>query len=353
MQRLRRYPDSRIVAECPCLPADDATVTSGRLPAYSGATVPAFDRLPARKRERPKVLRAGRASSLLEPTRAVPAKVVPALAAFALAVLASACAAPTHAKGGSPHAPRIVTLMPSFAEDLCAIGAGPQIAAVSQFSQAAACARRAPAVANFASIDAEKIVSLHPDVVVAIPAQRMLTAALSRAGVATVFMRDESYADIFSNIRELGSISRRDAAASRLIARLQARTRALQATEHFSRRPNVFVVLQAQPIWTVGPQSYISTLLKMAGARNAVRQLPGSYAQFSPEALVALQPDAIVAGSDTQLPTLLSREPWRSLRAVREKHVFILSDPGVLERPGPRYNEGLSWLIERLRSLSQ
>jgi ABC-type Fe3+-hydroxamate transport system substrate-binding protein len=166
-------------------------------------------------------------------------------------------------------------------------------------------------------------------------------------------MRDESYGDIFSNIRELGSISGRSAAASRLIAQLQARTRALEASEHFSRRPRVFVVLQAQPIWTVGPQSYISTLLTMAGARNAVKQLPRPYAQFSPEALLALQPDAIVAGSDTQLPTLLAREPWRSLRAVREKHVFILSDPGALERPGPRYNEGLSWLIERLRSLSQ
>ena len=51
MRRLRWYPDLRIVAECPCLPVK-LTVTSGRLPAYSGATVPALDRLPARKRER-------------------------------------------------------------------------------------------------------------------------------------------------------------------------------------------------------------------------------------------------------------------------------------------------------------
>jgi iron complex transport system substrate-binding protein len=112
------------------------------------------------------------------------------------------------------------------------------------------------------------------------------------------------------------------------------------------------VVLQAQPIWTVGPQSYISTLLQMAGGRNAVSALPRSYAQYSAEALLRTQPDAIVAGSDVHLESVLDREPWRSLRAVREKRVFILKTPDILERPGPNYNEGLSWLIEHLRPLS-
>ncbi len=80
--------------------------------------------------------------------------------------------------------------------------------------------------------------------------------------------------------------------------------------------------------------------------------MPRPYAQYSAEALLRLQPDAIVAGGDTGIRALLDREPWRSLRAVREKHVFILADPGVMERPGPNYNEGLSWLIEHLRLLT-
>jgi iron complex transport system substrate-binding protein len=164
---------------------------------------------------------------------------------------------------------------------------------------------------------------------------------------------DESYSDIFADIRRLGAITGDDGGAARLSARLQQRTGALQRSEHAKRRPSVFVVLQAQPIWTVGPQSYISTLLHLAGARNAVVSLPRPYAQYTAEALIRLQPDAIVTGSDTQLPSVLDREPWRSLRAVREHRVFVLADPSVLERPGPNYNEGLSWLIERLRPLTQ
>jgi iron complex transport system substrate-binding protein len=269
---------------------------------------------------------------------------------FALLAALSACSTTAQPARHATGAPRIVTLMPVFAQDLCALGAGAQLAGVSQYSEDARCARGLPQVNDFASVDTEKIISLHPDFVVAIPAQRTLTVALARAGVRVVYLPDDSFHDIFSNVYALGRLSRHD--PSSLVARLRERTRALQASEHFTKRMRVFVALQAQPIWTVGPQSYISTLLQLAGARNAVTALPRAYAQYSAEALIRLQPDAIVTSSDTHLADLFGREPWRSLRAVRDGHVFVLGDASLLETPGPSYNEGLAWLIERLRSLS-
>jgi hypothetical protein len=48
LKRLRRYPDSRLIAGARAFPsALLPTVAFGRLPAYSGATVPALHRLPA------------------------------------------------------------------------------------------------------------------------------------------------------------------------------------------------------------------------------------------------------------------------------------------------------------------
>lgn len=350
MRRLRWYPDLRIVAVCPCLPPACAAVTFGRLPAYSGATVPALDRLPSRKREwsgyhvQAAVPRSLKLASVYGKVRGA---VFSAIAAAAL----SACG---YSPPGAPvsNAKRIVTLMPVFADDLCAMGDGARIVGVSRYTRSAVCAAHVPEVADFASVDSEKIIALHPDAVLAIPAQSRLTASLERAGIRTIFLRDDSYRDIFAGIGELGRITGDARAARRLELRLRRRTAQIVNAHRFARHPSVFVVLQAQPIWTVGPQSYISTLLAMAGARNAVTRLPRAYAQYSAEALIRLQPDAIVAGSDTQLTSLLDREPWRSLRAVQRKQVYILPDPAVLERPGPDYNEGLSWLIEHLRPLS-
>jgi ABC-type Fe3+-hydroxamate transport system substrate-binding protein len=274
---------------------------------------------------------------------------------FALALLAlwpAACAYPAAQKSSGMH-PRIVSLIPSLTEDLCAIGAGKQLAGVSQFSSGIPCAKGLPEVNDASSVDAEKIVALHPDLVVGIPSQARAVAALKRAGVAVLLLPDDSYADLFNDISRLGVLAGHRAQANALIANLRAQTKKLQASEHFSRRPSVFVVIQTTPIWTVGPNSYISTLISLAGGRNAVTALLQAYSQYSGEALLRLQPDALLASRDAQLQQNLDREPWRSLRAVAAKHLLIAPDPDVLYRPGPQYIKALSWLIERLRPIAR
>lgn len=269
----------------------------------------------------------------------------------ALAVFSACSGTPAH-RSAPQSAKRIVSLVPSLTEDLCAVGAAKQLAGVSTFSEDIPCAKGLPQVNNFASIDSEAVLRLHPALVIGIPAQRGMAEPLQHAGIPTLFMKDDSYGDLFADITQLGKVSGHEEQARRLNLSLRARTQQLRAREHFKRAPSVFFVEQALPLWTVGPQSYIATLIQLAGGRLATQSLPRAYAQYSTEALARLDPDAIVAGGDAHLDAVLSREPWRSLRAVREHHVFILQNAALLVRPGPRYNEGLSWLIERLRPLA-
>jgi iron complex transport system substrate-binding protein len=270
----------------------------------------------------------------------------------ALTIALASCVSPVRQIGSGAH-PRIVSLIPSLTEDLCAIGAAKQLAGVSQFSSGIPCAKGLPEVNDASSVDAEKIVALHPDMVVGIPSQARAVSALKRAGVPVSLLPDDSYADLFGDIAKLGVLSGHRTEAQNLIAVLRAQTKKLQAGEHFSRHPSVFVVLQTTPVWTVGPNSYISSLITLAGGRNAVKALPQAYAQYSGEALLRLQPDALLAARDAQLQQNLGREPWHSLRAVANKRVFIASDPDIFYRPGPRYNQALAWLIERLRPIAR
>jgi ABC-type Fe3+-hydroxamate transport system substrate-binding protein len=257
---------------------------------------------------------------------------------------------------GSASPPRLVTLMPAMADDLFAIGAGSQLVGVSRFTEDNPAARNIPLIGDFQSVDVEKIVALHPDVVVGDPSQAALVAPIRRAGIRVVLLKDDSYQDIFANLRSLGDLSARRPQAEALIARLQQETSRLRArAARFTYHPSVFFALGTGPIWTAGPGSYLATLLAFAGARNAAADLHVPWAQYSEEALLRAQPDAVVADYETPLRSVLSREPWRSLRAVREGHVFLVVDRRVddaLFRPGPNYNEGLRWLIERLSLLS-
>ena len=251
---------------------------------------------------------------------------------------------------------RIVTLVPSFAEDVVAIGARSELVGVSKFSGDVPQGAKLPIVGDFSSVDAERIIALHPDVVVEIPSLARLVTPLQRAGIRVVFLADDGYDDIFTDLRTLGDLTGHAAQARAEIAKLRAQTAQLvAAVPHRAYHPTVFVALGTGPTWTVGPSSYVARLIELAGGVDAASDLRAPWAQYSDEALLRAQPDAIVAGRDTDLYAVASREPWRSLRAVREGHVFVITDPRIdtaLFRPGPNYNEGLRWLIERLSSLS-
>lgn len=274
---------------------------------------------------------------------------LPIILACALLAVCGCSGSKSFSGAPSKSERRIVSLMPSFTEDLIAIGAGRSIVAVDQFSTDVPGAHGLPVVANFSSVNTERIVQLHAHLVVAIPAQDRLLQPLRRAGVERELLANDSFEDIFRNIEALGALTGQIREARRLENRLRARTARLHARIYLRRTPTVFVVLDTTPIYTVGPKSYISELIRLAGGRNAAQDLHAAYAPYSAEALLRLQPDVIITDKATRLQRVLQTEPWKSLRAVAQRRVFTIDSADTLERPGPRYNEGLSWLIERLR----
>lgn len=233
------------------------------------------------------------------------------------------------------------------------MGAASQVVAVSSFTDIKQF-KSLPRVADFNSVDTERIVALHPDAVIGIPAQSRLVEPLKRAGIPVTLLRDDTYDDIFANIRAVGTIAGRDREAGELVARLKLETAQLNArARRFTYHPSVFVVLGSGPIWTAGSSSYISSLIALAGGSNAAGDLHAAYGQYSGEALLRVQPDAIVTDPAIHLDAVLDREPWRSLRAVKEGNVFSVNPASMIERPGPYYNEGLRWLVERLTPLGR
>ncbi len=309
----------------PSHPLPDSDI--GRLPAYSGATVPASHRLPAQNVE----------SSIVQ-IRA---------ATLFIAVALAACA-PSLGGGASGG---IVTLVPSFADDVYAVGAGAQLAAVSAFTDDPRAAKL-PRVADSSSVDVEEIVALRPRLIVGIPSQTRLAEPLRRAHLRVVLLPDDSYESIFTNLQTIGALADRRREAAAIVARLRRETAELQArAQHFAWHPRVFVVLDSAPIWTAGTSSYISTLIALAGGRNAAADLHAPYAPYSAETLVEDQPDALVADRAARLDSALAREPWRSLRAVRLRRVYAV-DSDLLERPGPRYNDAVRWLYDRLSPIA-
>jgi iron complex transport system substrate-binding protein len=271
--------------------------------------------------------------------------------ALRLALLAAVLVVGGHAPASAGHPLRIISLMPSLTEELFALGAGPLVVGVSAYSDYPVAARAVPIVNDATALDEEKIIALHPDLVVGITYQAAQAQGLERAGIRTVFLPDDRFADIDGDIIALGALCGRVVQARALVERLHAQTAHLQATVKPHRRPvSVFVVLGIAPIYTIGKGSYVDHLIDLAGGRNAAH-LTLAYGSFSAEALVAADPDVLVVDRSLHASSAFSSAPWNALRAVRNGQVYELPNSSPLMRPGPRYLDGLQWLIAKLNAV--
>ena len=100
---------------------------------------------------------------------------------------------------------RIVSLVPAVTEMLFAIGAGPQVIAISSYDQDPPEVQRLPRVGALLDPDVERILSLRPDLVVTYGSQTDLKQQLDRASIPIFDYRHAGLADITATIRRLGA----------------------------------------------------------------------------------------------------------------------------------------------------
>ncbi len=120
--------------------------------------------------------------------------------------------------GSQPAPTRIISLVPAVSEMLFAIGAGPQVVAVSSFDDYPPEVLKLPRVGALLDPDLERILSLRPDLVIVYESQVDLRRQLERASIPTFVYKHAALADVTATIRQLGARVGRDegaAAASR------------------------------------------------------------------------------------------------------------------------------------------
>jgi len=251
---------------------------------------------------------------------------------------------------------RIVSLAPNVTEILFALGLGERVVGVTEFCNYPPEAVRLPKVGGFVNPNAEVILALRPDLVVATPnvGNRTFVERLIAVGARVVVVQARNVSEIDPAIAAIANASGDPRAGSALIARLHAdldREKARVAS--LPRRKTLFCI-QIEPLIVAGRGSYPGDLIELAGGENIVPSSAGAYPNFSLEAVVAAGPETIVqslmdtqsgAGGGDALMSFWGR--IASLPAVRNRQVHTVPGDLVL-RPGPRVAEGVAALAALL-----
>lgn len=246
---------------------------------------------------------------------------------------------------------RIASLAPSTTAMLFAAGAGAEVIATTDYSVEPPAARRIPRIGDANALDLERLVGLHPDVVVAWPdgENPAETARIARLGIPIYRERVRRLGDLAASIRRLGELAGTRAAAARAARELDAQLSELE--RRYARARSVTVLLQIweRPLYTVGSTQPMSDALRVCGARNVFGDLSDPAPAIATEAVIARNPDLIIAvGSRREAEAWL--EAWKrfpELRAVRLGHLIAFDDQR-LTRLGPGMLDATAALCARI-----
>ncbi len=245
---------------------------------------------------------------------------------------------------------RIVSMVPSHTETLCALGACDRLVGRDALSDAPAAALAAPSLGTAFTPDLEALVAAAPDLVLA-DAFTGLPEALAPFGIAVYAGTPQRLDELAPYLVDLGALLGLEEAAARLAAELDAGFEAVRAAVADLTRPTVFIEVDATP-YAAGPTSLVGGIVTLAGGDHVVDAALGDYPQVDPEHVVAQDPEVILlmdAPYGVTAAQVAERPGWAGLRAVRDGRVLelTLAEVDALSRPGPRLVEA-AWAVARL-----
>ena len=236
---------------------------------------------------------------------------------------------------------RIVSLSPTATESLYAIGAGPQVVAVDDQSDYPNAAPKT-ALSGFTP-NVEAIAAYRPDLVVASYDPKGLVSALGRLGIPVVLHGAASnFRGAYQQIRQLGMVTGREAAAARLIADMKARIGKIVRTSR-SRAEGLSVYHEVSPdFYSASTRSFVGKVYAALGLENiadAADSAGTGFPQLSAEYIVSSGPDLIVLADTVccgQKPSTVAARPgWDRISAVRTGSIVRIHD-SIASRWGPR-----------------
>ena len=247
---------------------------------------------------------------------------------------------------------RIVSLLPSLTESVCALGACARLVGTDRFSNFPASVVALPKLGGLDDAQIERIVSLKPDVVLLSTSARVIDR-LEALGLKVLVLESRNHADVKRTLGLLAQMLGVPAEAERVAAAIERDLRAAAARVPAALRGRrVYFEVDATP-YAAGPASFIGETLARLGMANAVPAELGPFPKLNPEYLLRLQPDIVMA-AERNLADMPKRPGWAALHALQARRScgFAGERYELLVRPGPRLGEAAGVLADCLVAIA-
>ncbi len=237
-------------------------------------------------------------------------------------------------------AERAISLAPSITEMVFAAGAGDRLVGVTSFCDFPAETSAIAKVGDTQSPNIESIVALRPQLVLVSTASQLesFMNVLEQQNIAVYVLDVKGLDDVSRGLRALGEIFGTKEESDQKAAEIERRTNAFTVKPPDPETSKVFLQISAEPLFTIGADSFLTDLIARAGGESVTREVPGGYPKLSKETALAMKPDVIVLSDSED-----NRDPnpvFANSPAVKNGRVYRIN-ADIISRPGPRLVDAL------------
>lgn len=228
-------------------------------------------------------------------------------------------------------AQRVVSLAPSLSEIMLELDAADLLVGVLDGGERPPALADVPSVGRYGQVEMETLLSLQPDLVLLWPHSipRSQRDQLQQFGIPVLIAEPAKLEQLAAQFALIGAAVGR-AEQGEMLA-VEFRNGLARLRRDYTRETplRVFYQVWNRPLYTLGGQQVISEAIEVCGGRNIFAGLSLPAPQVSVEAVLARDPQVILAGSGAELAEWKN---WPQLSAVRAGQLLEVPDKG-LERP--------------------
>lgn len=244
----------------------------------------------------------------------------------------------------------IVSLAPVDTEILFALGAGDSVTGRTDYCNYPEEAADVDSIGTYMEPNMELILSKSPDLVVASGfIDDNIRQQLEENGTAIFITNASDLESTEKNIETLGKLIGHDAEAEEVVKNMEDECTDLSAElENVKEEKSAFIDIGS--LYSAGPSSLLDNSMQMIKVENVAADADSAWPQLSAEAVVEANPDVYISLYST-LEDVQQTAGLSDLACLNEDGGFIYIDDSsvegdMIQRPGPRYVEGLKVLAE-------
>ncbi len=246
---------------------------------------------------------------------------------------------------------RIISLAPSATESLYELGIDEELVANTVYCSDGNFKKEK--IGTVTEPNIEKIVSLNPDLIVATKEGNYKTVIdkLVRLKLTIYVMEPYSnFEDICINFQQLADYLDKSDTAKEIINNVKDEIFELDNETKNTNKEKIFWEVGANPIFTVGKQSFVNEYNKFINGTNVFEDIDMRYPNISVESVIEKNPDIImlVNMGDVSDQEIAKWNKYKNITAVKNNKIYLLEANDIFTPTPKRFLNGIKVLRNKI-----